>query len=246
MYMRGLREVKALLDEGVLSAEEFTAEKEELLLQCNVRTVLAARGGEGVEDAPAVHITNGAAAIHTPEKGGDDDNDDEVESIVSSSSPCEAACLPPPSHVSRVSSLASTLEVRDDFTHKDRHTYANRAANTMSMLQIIREKHAKLVIQRENSSHFIHTQCFAGSICPPKPVLHDKHSGVDTVLLSNMALLLDVIYAELSLKNTKLQKTSRNEIINSLESCGSAYENPIFSALCEELNSMRDLPCPRP
>ena len=104
-----------------------------------------------------------------------------------------------------------------------------------SMLQIIREKHAKLAIQRQDSTHFIHTQAFAGSICPPKVVLHDKHSGVDSVLLSNMALLLDVIYVELQRKNPTLQKTSRLEIMNSLEGSTRPYENPIFAALSEEL-----------
>jgi hypothetical protein len=109
-----------------------------------------------------------------------------------------------------------------------------------SMLQIIREKHAKLAAQRQNSAHFIHTQVFAGSICPPKVVLHDKHSGVDSVLLSNMALLLDVIYIELKRKNPTLQKTSRLEIMNSLEGSTRPYENPIFAALSEELSNMSE------
>jgi len=107
-----------------------------------------------------------------------------------------------------------------------------------SMLQIICEKHAKLAIQRQNSAHFIHTQVFAGSICTPKVVLHHKHSGVDSVLLSNMALLLDVIYVELKRKNPTLQKTSRLKIMNSLEGSTRPYENPIFAALSEELSNM--------
>jgi len=106
IYMRGLRDAKALLDEGVLSAEEFTAEKEELLRLRNVRTVLAVRGGEGVEDTVEAHIADGDVVTPSPETGGDDDNDDEAELSVSRSSPF--------SHVSSVASLASTLEVKDD------------------------------------------------------------------------------------------------------------------------------------
>jgi len=102
IYMRGLRDAKALLDEGVLSAEEFTAEKEELLRLRNARMVLAARGGEGVEDTVEAHVADGAVVTHSLETGGDDDNDDEAE-------------RPSPFlHVSSVASLASTLEVKDD------------------------------------------------------------------------------------------------------------------------------------
>jgi len=114
-----------------------------------------------------------------------------------------------------------------------------------SMLQIIREKHARLVQQRHNSSHYVHTQVYAGSICPPKLLLHDKHSGVDSVLLANMAQLLDVIYIELRETNPKLQKTSRLEIMNSLEGCGRPSDNPIFVALSEQLYATSERPFPQ-
>jgi len=52
-----------------------------------------------------------------------------------------------------------------------------------------------------------------------------------------MALLLDVIYVELKRKNPTLQKTSRLEIMNSLEGSTRAYENPTFAALSEELSN---------
>jgi len=106
-----------------------------------------------------------------------------------------------------------------------------------SMLQIIREKHTRLAQQRQNSAHYLHTQIFAGSICPPKILLHDKHSGVDSVLLANMARLLDVIYLELQATNATLRKTSRLEIMNSLEGCGRPSDNPIFVALSEQLSA---------
>jgi len=104
-----------------------------------------------------------------------------------------------------------------------------------SMLQIIRDKHAKLAIQRQNSGHYVHTQTFAGSICPPKVLLHDKHSGVDSVIMANMTQLLDAMYIELQQKNLQLKKTSRLEIMNSLEGSGRPHENPIFIALSEQL-----------
>ena len=109
-----------------------------------------------------------------------------------------------------------------------------------SWLQIIREKHARLAQQRQNSAHYQHTQIFAGTICPPKILLHDKHSGVDSVLLANMAQLLDLIYLELQETNTKLRKTSRLEIMNSLEGCGRPSDNPIFVALSEQLSAISE------
>ena len=96
IYMRGLRDAKALLDEGVLSAEEYTSEKEELLRQRNKRTVLAARG-EDVEDTPEAHVADGAAVTRSPETGGDNDDDDEAElsAYLSRSSPFLAGCPSP-------------------------------------------------------------------------------------------------------------------------------------------------------
>jgi len=89
IYMCGLRDAKTLLDESVLSVMEYTLKKEELLWQRNVRTVLAAREGESVEDMTKAHVADGAAVTHSSETGGDNDNDNEVElsAYLSRSSP---------------------------------------------------------------------------------------------------------------------------------------------------------------
>jgi len=106
-----------------------------------------------------------------------------------------------------------------------------------SMLQLVRNKHYKLVAQRQHSGQRLHAQTYAGSICPPAVMPFDQHLGVDSVLLANMTLLLDAIYVELSQRNTTLKKTSRLEIMNQLEGSGRAYEHPIFCALCDELSA---------
>jgi len=105
-----------------------------------------------------------------------------------------------------------------------------------SMLQMVRDKHAKLAVQRLASTQYQHAQIFRGSVCPPSVTPIDRHSGVDSVLLANMAQLLDAIYLELQQRNYKLKKTSRYEIMNHLEGSSRAYENPIFRALCDELS----------
>ena len=108
-----------------------------------------------------------------------------------------------------------------------------------SMLQLVRQKHAILCMQRKNQAHHVHTQMFAGNICPPTVIPLDRHSGVDSVLLANMAQLLDAIYIELAHRNPTLKKTSRLELMNQLEGSGKAYEHPIFCALCDELSPKR-------
>ena len=127
-----------------------------------------------------------------------------------------------------------TTTLREYISTRTSHTTEHRMS---SMLQIIREKHRRLAQQRQNSAHYVHTQSFAGSICPPKVLLHDKHSGVDSVLLANMAQLLDAIYLELQETNTQLRKTSRLEIMNSLEGSCRPSDNPIFVALTEQLSA---------
>jgi len=103
------------------------------------------------------------------------------------------------------------------------------------MLQLIRNKHSILARQRQESGQHLHTQIFAGSICPPTITPLDPHSGVDSVVLTNMALLLDIIYVELQHTGTGLHNTSRGEIMNHLENNGKASDNPIFRALVDEL-----------
>lgn len=105
-----------------------------------------------------------------------------------------------------------------------------------SMLNLVRHKHARLMVQRKNATQHMHTQIYAGSICPPTVIPLDPHSGVDSVLLTNMTNLLDAIYVELASRNPTLHKTSRLEIMNQLENCGKPYEHAIFCALCDELS----------
>jgi len=105
-----------------------------------------------------------------------------------------------------------------------------------SMLNLVRHKHLRLMAQRKNSAQHMHTQIYAGSICPPTVIPLDQHSGVDSVLLTNMTNLLDAIYVELAARNPTLHKTSRLEIMNQLEGCGKPYEHAIFCALCDELS----------
>jgi len=104
------------------------------------------------------------------------------------------------------------------------------------MLSLVRQKHARLTAQRKNLAYHTHTQMYAGSICPPTTIPIDPHSGVDSVLLTNMTNLLDAIYVELAARNPILEKTSRLELMCQLENCGKPYEHAIFCALCEELS----------
>jgi hypothetical protein len=104
------------------------------------------------------------------------------------------------------------------------------------MLNLVRHKHLRLSAQRKNAAQYVHTQIYAGSICPPTIIPLDQHSGVDSVLLMNMTNLLDAIYVELAARNPTLNKTSRLEIMNQLEGCGKPYEHAIFCALCDELS----------
>jgi len=105
-----------------------------------------------------------------------------------------------------------------------------------SLIQLVRDKHTKLAEQRLENEEMVYSQYFKGSICPPSVTPFDPHSGVDSVLLTNMALLLDIIYIELRKTNPTLQMTSRLEVMKQLESSNRAYENCIFEALSDELS----------
>lgn len=108
-----------------------------------------------------------------------------------------------------------------------------------SIYERLKEKQRKHIEYKESDLDHNWNVENRGSICPPsiKPI--DKYDISNKTIIENMARQLQVIFEELCVDNTELQKKGINEIIECLERqpCSvNDINNPLWLAIWEKKN----------